>query len=159
MLDYPDSTVITRTDEHTSLKLWLKILKCHNLIDHRLRKKLRVRFGTTLSRFDLMAQLHRHPEGLKMSDLSQRLMVTGGNITGLTHRLIAEGMGERHDDPADRRAFYIKLTAKGVELFEQMAAEHEQWVKEIFSDLSNDETLRLSEVLTHLKDYLGHSDK
>ena len=78
-------------DHHQALKLWLRLLACTTLIETEIRARFRAGFGTTLPRFDLMAQLEREPGGLKMSELSQRLMVTGGNVTGLTDQL--EGRG------------------------------------------------------------------
>jgi len=45
-----------------------------------------------LPRFDLLAQLDRAPEGLTLSALSRRLMVSNGNMTGLVERLTAEGL-------------------------------------------------------------------
>jgi DNA-binding MarR family transcriptional regulator len=38
-----------------------------------------------------MAQLYRYEGGLKMRDLSRYLMVTGGNVTGLTDDLEKDG--------------------------------------------------------------------
>jgi DNA-binding MarR family transcriptional regulator len=110
------------------------------------RTRLRGRFGTTLPRFDLMAQLERHPEGLKMNELSQRLMVTGGNVTAIVDQLEKEGLVERLDEPADRRAFRIHLTKSGEKAFAEMARAHEEWVVELFSGVSRkdqDELLRL----------------
>src|SRR5512135_2946428 len=76
-------------DHHESLRLWLRLLTCTLLIERRIRARLREDFGTTLPRFDLMAQLERNPAGLRMGELSQRLMVTGGNVTGITDQLVA----------------------------------------------------------------------
>src|SRR5258708_20340358 len=73
--------------DHTSLRLWLRLLTCTTMIENYVRGKLREAFDTTLPRFDLMAQLARHPEGLKMRELSELLMVSGGNVTGITHQL------------------------------------------------------------------------
>jgi DNA-binding MarR family transcriptional regulator len=105
----------------------------------------------TLARFDLMAQLERRPEGLKMGELSRRLMVTSGNVTGLTDQLVAEGMVERTPIPADRRAFLVRLTTKGKRAFGVMAAEHEGWVIDMFSGLSDRERDRLHALLGRLK--------
>ena len=71
-------------------------------------------------------------QGLKMSELSQRMMVTGGNVTGITDGLEKEGLVVREVDAADRRVFRVKLTAEGQRQFRRMAAEHEQWVIELF---------------------------
>ena len=90
--------------EHAhELRLWLRLLTCSQLIEKRVRAGLREQFDTTLPRFDLMAQLERHPEGLKMKELSHRLMVTGGNVTGITDQLVIEGLVERMGVEGDRR--------------------------------------------------------
>ena len=100
-------------DHHESLRLWLRLLTCTLMIERRVRANLRERFAITLPRFDLMAQLERHPQGLRMGELSRRLMVTGGNVTGLASQLVDEGLVERLAIPGDRRAHAVRLTAKG----------------------------------------------
>src|SRR4030095_8969398 len=75
-----------------ALRLWLRLLTCTQIIEKQVRGGLRAQFDTTLPRFDLMAQLERSPEGLKMNELSRRMMVTGGNVTGITDQLAAEGL-------------------------------------------------------------------
>ena len=80
-----------------ALRLWLRMLTCTQLIEKQVRSQLREQFDTTLPRFDLMAQLERKPDGLKMNELSRRMMVTGGNVTGITDQLVAEGLVERVD--------------------------------------------------------------
>jgi DNA-binding MarR family transcriptional regulator len=134
-----------------ALRTWLRLLTCHNQIEASLRHQLRLGFDTTLPRFDLMAQLDRHPQGLKMRELSRLLMVTGGNVTGLADRLADEGLIERREDPRDRRAYYVSLTAKGREQFRLMAREHEQWVTRLFATLSGQELTQLWELLGKLK--------
>ena len=112
---------------------------------------LRERFGGSLPRFDLMAQLDRHPAGLKMRELSQRLMVTGGNVTGLTDRLVAERLVERTEDPDDRRAFTVRLTPEGRRQFRAMAREHERWVASLFEGLDAASQTELFRLLGLLK--------
>ena len=92
----------SRADDHRALRLWLRLLTCTQLIEGQVRGRLRERFATTLPRFDLMSQLERHPQGLKMNELSRRMMVTGGNVTGIVDQLAAEGLVERQADAADR---------------------------------------------------------
>src|SRR5688500_8973847 len=112
-----DRESAARADDHRALRLWLRLLTCTQLIERRVRSRLRERFATTLPRFDLMAQLARHPEGLKMNELSRLLMVTGGNVTGIVDQLEGEGLVARVDEPADRRAFRIHLTKAGERSF------------------------------------------
>ncbi|MCD6666239.1 MAG: MarR family transcriptional regulator [Hydrogenophaga sp.] len=140
--------------EHAQeLRLWLRLLACSQLIEKRVRTQLRERFDTTLPRFDLMAQLERHPEGLKMKELSQRLMVTGGNVTGITDQLVAEGLVERMGVEGDRRAFLVRLTPEGRETFERMAVEHEQWIVQAFEGLSPRELDQLHKLLGKVKQH------
>ena len=140
--------------EHAQeLRLWLRLLACSQLIEKRVRAGLREQFDTTLPRFDLMAQLERHPEGLKMKELSQRLMVTGGNVTGITDQLVAEGLVERMGVEGDRRAFLVRLTPEGRETFERMAVEHEQWIVQAFEGLSPRELDQLHKLLGKVKQH------
>ena len=136
---------------HQALRLWLRMLTCTMTIEQRVRAGLRERFATTLPRFDLMAQLERNAQGLKMGELSRRLMVTSGNVTGLTDQLAAEGLVERTPIPADRRAHLVRLTPKGKHAFDAMAAAHERWIIDIFSGLSEAERSKLHALLGQLK--------
>ena len=138
-------------DHHEALRLWLRLLTCTLLIERRIRGRLRERFRTTLPRFDLMAQLERNPEGLRMGELSRRMMVTGGNITGITDQLAAEGLVERRPIPGDRRAQAVRLTAKGRRAFDAMAAAHERWIIELLSGLGTADRDRLYLMLGRLK--------
>ena len=154
----PDQESRLSDDHHESLRLWLRLLTCTMMIEHRVRTRLRERFAISLPRFDLMAQLERNPQGLKMVELSRRLMVTGGNVTGITDQLVAEGLVERRSIPGDRRAFAVRLTAKGRRAFDAMAAAHERWVIEMFAGLPRAERERLHALLGRVKDMLRAQD-
>ena len=138
-------------DQHATLRLWLRLMSCTATIERHVRERLRARFDTTLPRFDMMAQLSREPRGLKMNELSRRLMVTGGNVTGLTDQLVAEGLVVRRVMPGDRRACNVRLTPKGKRLFDAMAVEHERWIDDLMGALPADERAALHESLGHLK--------
>ena len=143
------------TDEtHESLRLWLRLLTCSHLIENHVRKSLAAEFKTTLPRFDLMAQLERFPEGLQMGELSRRMLVTGGNVTGIADQLERAGLIVRTADPADRRAYLVKLTKEGRRLFGQMAVGHESWIVNLFSGIPKREQRVLSESLSHLRMHL-----
>ena len=118
------------------LRLWLRLLTCTQLIEKQIRSDLRERFDTSLPRFDLMAQLERTPEGLRMNELSRRMMVTGGNVTGITDQLEGEGLVERLEVEGDRRAYRVRLTPKGRRQFSDMAKAHEEWIVNAFAALS-----------------------
>ena len=133
------------------LRLWLRLLTCTQLVERELRTRLRDEFETTLPRFDLMAQLERVPSGLRMSELSRRMMVTGGNVTGITDQLEAEGLVERVPVEGDRRAFSVRLTPAGRKQFKAMAERHESWIVDAFAGLSSTEIQALHQLLGKVK--------
>ncbi len=151
MSKHSDSETRAHTEHANALRLWLRMLACSNLIESNVRTRLRQDFDITLPRFDLMAQLERVPEGMKMGELSRRMMVTGGNVTGITDQLVEEGLVKRMDNPDDRRAYIVKLTPAGHKVFGEMAAAHEQWIVELFGGLSVAQSDQLYELLAKLK--------
>ena len=152
MNDSPLDLEARAHSEHAQeLRLWLRLLTCSQLIEKRVRAGLREQFDTTLPRFDLMAQLERHPEGLKMKELSHRLMVTGGNVTGITDQLVNEGLVERLDVDGDRRAFRVRLTDLGRTTFAEMARQHEPWIVDAFEGLSPRDLESLHKLLGKVK--------
>jgi len=136
-----------------ALRLWLRLLTCTQLIEKQVRNELRSQFATTLPRFDLMSQLERSPDGLKMNELSRRMMVTGGNVTGITDQLVTEGLVERINVEGDRRAWRVRLTARGRKLFNDMAQQHEAWICDAFASLSPKEINQLHKLLGKVKQH------
>ena len=141
----PGAGTQARAADHdrTSLRLWLQLLTCTALIERHVREKLRYRFDITLPRFDMLAQLDREPKGL--------LMVTGGNVTGLTDQLVAEGLVVRRAIPGDRRAYNVRLTPKGKRQFDAMSGDHERWIVELLDGVAPDARIALHESLARLK--------
>ena len=147
----PDLESRLTDDHHDALRLWLRLLPCTTMVERGIRRRLRDRFGMTLARFDLMAQLERFPAGLRMGELSRRLMVTGGNVTGLVAQLVDEGLVERGAVPHDRRAHVVRLTARGREAFGAMAIAHERWIVDMIEDLGTADRERLHGLLGKFK--------
>ena len=146
-----DMEARAHSEHPEALRLWLRLLTCTQLIERRVRSGLREQFETTLPRFDLMAQLDRYPDGLKMNELGRLLMVTGGNVTAIVDQLEKESLVERLDEPGDRRASRIRLTRNGRRSFAEMARVHEQWVVQLLSGLSKREQDELLKLLAKLK--------
>lgn len=136
-----------------ALRLWLRLLTCTQLIEKQVRIGLREEFNTTLPRFDLMAQLERAPQGMKMTELSRRMMVTSGNITPVTDQLVKEGLLERLSVEGDRRAWLIRLTPTGRSLFKKMAKRHEAWIVQAFGSLNSQEMQHLHALLGRVKQH------
>jgi DNA-binding MarR family transcriptional regulator len=133
------------------LRLWLRLLTCTTLVETEIRRRLREQFDVTLPRFDLMAQLERAPDGMTLGDLSKRMMVSNGNVTGLVDRLVESGHLERFALPTDRRVQVVKLTLSGRTAFAAMASAHEDWIAELFAGLSERDIGGLLKSLGKLK--------
>jgi DNA-binding MarR family transcriptional regulator len=140
-------------EDAKALRLWLRLLACTQLVEREVRGRLREEFGITLPRFDLMAQLERAPDGLKMSELSGRMMVTGGNVTGITDQLVAEGLVDRLTVAGDRRACRVRLTAKGRRVVRDVGRQHERWIVDAFGALGDKELATLHRLLGKVKDH------
>jgi len=136
-----------RRGQKTQLRLWLSMLSITKMISQEIRRRLRSKFDATLPQFDLLAQLYREPDGLRLGELSRRTMVTNGNITGLADRLEADGLIRREALDGDRRVTVAKLTRQGRETFSEMARAHEDWLRELMADVDDD---TLAEALRRL---------
>jgi DNA-binding MarR family transcriptional regulator len=138
-------------DHQAELRLWLRLLTCTNLIEGEIRRRLRDAFHVTLPRFDLMAQLDKNPAGMTLGELSSRMMVSNGNVTGLVERLLAQGLLDRRPSPDDRRAQLVSLTSDGRRAFRAMARAHENWIAEIFGELDRDDIDEMMRLLAKAK--------
>lgn len=138
-------------DHEAELRLWLRLLTCTTLIENEIRQRLRTEFDITLPRFDLMAQLDRAPNGMTLGELSQRMMVSNGNVTGLVERLVSLNLVERRPAPNDRRAMIVTLTPEGRRTFRALARTHENWIADIFSGLESEEIETLMKLLAKTK--------
>jgi DNA-binding MarR family transcriptional regulator len=147
-----ETKVAERPHDHKAeLRLWLRIFTCKMLIESEVRRRLRETFDVTLPRFDLMAQLDRAPGGMTLGELSQRMMVTNGNVTGLVDRLVAQNLLDRKPSPTDRRAQIVSLTAEGRKTFRAMARANGDWIGEILAGLSGGEISDLMRLLDKAK--------
>ena len=136
---------------HLELRLWLRLIGCSVKMESLLSQRLRKEFKTSMARFDVLAQLERFPDGLTMSELSRRLIVSNGAITGLVDKLMQAGLVIRRYDPADRRSMIVRLTRKGRESFLRMARRHEEWVVSLLGELSVEAQSELMQNLTLLQ--------
>ena len=151
MTDVLDLEARTTGDHQSELRLWLRLLTCSTMVEREVRRRLRQQFNVTLPRFDLMAQLERRPDGMILGELSQRMMVSNGNITGLVRLLGEHGLVATFTDPGDRRVTYVRLTTAGRANFADMAAAHAGWIATMFADLDAEALARLMDGLGRLK--------
>ncbi len=159
-----DRETAAQTGDHLKLRLWLRLLTCAQLIETTIRVRLRTEFDTTLPRFDVLAQLDaasgaNTPGSLTMGELSARLMVTSGSVTGLVDTMETDQLVQRRVHPADRRSTLISMTPRGRALFNRMAPAHAIWIDELMAGLPTPEAHTLHRLLGRLKQSASEADR
>jgi DNA-binding MarR family transcriptional regulator len=132
------------------LKMWIRMLGMTRASESHLREFLRVKHGTTLPRFDVLAALYRRRDGVTMSELSRMLLVSNGNATAVVDRLESDGLVRRTPSDADRRTVFVALTPEGLAQFEGLASDHEREVDQLFASLSEPDLDMLTEILKRM---------
>ncbi len=141
------------------LGLWLRLITNSNIVEKEIRNLFRSEFSVTLPRFDLMAALYRENGGLTMGELSKRLLVSNGNVTGIVERLQKEGLVKRWVLPTDRRIYSVGLTPKGRTEFKEMADRHKQWIAGIFGGLEDEELTQMIRMMDRMRDALRQREE
>lgn len=150
--EYPEYDEEGRIARKARLKLWLTMLRSARHIEYALRDRLKTEFDTTLPRFDVMAVLFRMEEGMTMTQLSDHLVVSNGNVTGIVDRLEQEGFVERITDENDRRTTLVTMTEEGRIDFSYMAIAHQEWINELLDAVSVDDAHLLTDKLSGLRE-------
>lgn len=145
--------------EPEAVRLWLRLLTCSLTIEKRIRRRLSEEFDTTLPRFDVLAALDRRTDGMTMGELSQALLVSGGNLTALVRQLERQGFLTMRRDPEDRRSWVVSISDTGRKHFRQIATEHHHWIAGMFEGMSADHSARLYDLLAELKNSLARSQE
>jgi DNA-binding MarR family transcriptional regulator len=122
-----------RGEELLAVSVWVRLLKAHGLLLREVRR--RVPEALTLPQFDLLAQLHRRPEGMTPGELTHELIVSPGNVTGIVARLGRLGLVERRPVPDDHRAVRIRLSAPGRRLMLRAIPRHRRDVKALLTPI------------------------
>ncbi len=152
--------VLTEPISKQCLRVCFRLSKANDSIQAVLRRNLRQEHESTLPRFDVMSALSRHPHGLKMSEISDLLRISNGNVTTIVGRLVAQELVERKRAPGDRRAVEISLTDKGHAAFKVQAADHEVWVANLLSGIGGHAlvsiNVMLEEINNHLESVVGN---
>ncbi|WP_033073646.1 MarR family winged helix-turn-helix transcriptional regulator [Sphingopyxis sp. MWB1] len=142
-------------DERGSVKLWLRLLTCATVIEKRLKRGFADQYDITLPRFDVMAALDRNPQGMTMGQLSQALLVSNGNVTGVVQTLMRDRYVSIAPSPTDGRSSIVRLSQEGRECFAGLAEAHHRWVEQMLGGLSAEERAALYDLLGSLKHSLA----
>ena len=135
-----------------SLKLWIELIRCSNILERHVDKNFRQHYGQSISRFDVLSQLERvADEGLTVGELGLKLIASKGNITGLVNRMIKDHLVTKESKPDDRRCFQVKISKDGLSLFKKMAVDHASWIESSFSALNIDSMKNMTRLLAEIR--------
>ena len=83
--------------------------------------------GLSMPQFSILMQLH-YKGACGMSAISERFDVSAAAASQLVDKLVQAGYLERTEDPSDRRAKLLKLSANGAKLVEAGIQERYRWM-------------------------------
>lgn len=116
------------------------------------------RFGISGAQWGVLRQIHaaeqQRPEPLRMTELSERLIIRPASVTGVIDRLARDGFVRRTALPTDLRVKLIQLTDKGRGLVERVLAVHDQQIAKVLGGLSAVEQKEFQRLLTRLGQHL-----
>ncbi len=138
---------VSLDSNHAGVSAWIRLIKAYNLVLRKARGRLT---ECTLSQFDVVAHLVREKNGMTPVELSRKLLVTAGNITGLIDRMEKSGLVQRIRDTKDRRTIRIQLTEKGRKLASRVIPRHSADIESIFTALNEAEKNQLHKTLDKL---------
>jgi DNA-binding MarR family transcriptional regulator len=118
------------------------------------------RFGISGSQWGVLRTLHRDQApgsgGLRITDLSERLLIRPPSVTGVVDRLERGGLVVRGAASDDLRAKHVRLTARGRRLVEQILSVHGEQVDSLLGGLTAADQSELQRLLDRLS---GHLEK
>ena len=148
----PDSSTLTpsqKASQEPALALLRELVKAYQAFyaydDAHIRQ-----LGLTMPQFDVIATLG-NTQGMMMSQLAEKTLVTKGTLTGIIDRLEKKGLVRREVPPDNRRCFIVMLTPEGQELFEEIFPTHIAHLKECLSSFSPEEMAHLQTGLHRLR--------
>jgi len=137
--------------EDSALRLWRAMLRATLTVAGPLRSLL-TQWGLTPPRWDVLQVLAEGPpQGLRLSDIGERLLMTGGNVTGIVDHLESAGLVERLPLEEDRRVVLARMTPRGWEVYEQVAPEHRQRVAALLAGMTAEQRQALTAMLEQVE--------
>jgi DNA-binding MarR family transcriptional regulator len=128
---------------------WRGLLRVRETVTRALDERLRADHGLSLDDYGILITLIGRPgRRQRMSRLGDQRMLTPSGITRAVARLEERGLVRREQDPADGRAFFATLTAKGVKELRRAQRAHHTIVRELYTRrLDNRELAQLGKLL------------
>lgn len=111
---------------------------------------------TSLPRYEILSVLSRRPNGIRLTELSERALVSKPRATLHVGELVAAGFVERRSDPNDGRASIVTITATGRDVLAQWQPGHRALARQLVIDVLDEDELRsLAAALTKILRAIG----
>ena len=137
-----------RSQAHLALNTYVKQMRAANAARNFASRSLGDA-GVTLTQFAVLEALY-HLGPMSLSDIAQKVLTTGGNLTMVLGNLEKQGLAKRHPCPEDRRMMIVVLTAKGKLLIRKVFPQHAAAIAGFLDVLSPEERARLGELCRKL---------
>lgn len=136
-------------DSKPFLDLAYLIAIVYNTVDRKLDVLLRKR-KLSVPKFNILMILKFQggEEGLSQKAISERLIVSDGNITGILDRMEKEKLLQRTPHPKDRRVNLVRLTPKGDGILEELIPVYDKLLKENVDKVSAKDQKTLISIFT-----------
>ncbi|WP_051273146.1 MarR family winged helix-turn-helix transcriptional regulator [Desulfotruncus alcoholivorax] len=139
-------------DSYLAIRTVIELIKCYDVFEDNMARHF-ARFGLSQPKFNALMQLRQAgDQGLALSELGERMLVSRANITGLIDRMEKDGLVVREVDRRDRRIFRAKLTTKATNLLEIILPVHVSFTQETMAGLTTDEKELFLTLLQKLKE-------
>lgn len=142
-----------------SVEMLLNLAYTYDIVSSHLSGKI-VPYGITRAGFNVLRILSRsQSKSCKQNEISQLMLVSRANITGLVDSLFRKGLVERISDPNDRRVNMIKILPKGEKLLEDLLPGYYQHMQDMCSVFTPKEKKVFNELLTRLRNRTNEAKK
>ena len=131
-----------------ALDTWVKLARAFSTFNKKSIENIRS-FNLTQSQFSVLEVLG-HLGPMKIGDVCDKMLVSGGNMTLILDNLEKIDLIERVFSKEDRRAINVRLTEKGSKLFNEIFKQHAEFIGQRMSILSKDEQKKLGALLKKL---------
>jgi MarR family 2-MHQ and catechol resistance regulon transcriptional repressor len=137
-----------RTKQRLALATYVRLIRAANTARSHSSRHLGDS-GLTLTQFAVLEALY-HLGPMSLSDIAQKILTTGGNLTMVVGNLEKQGLAQRQRSPDDRRVLIVALTARGKTLMRRIFPEHAAAIVEFMGLLSSGEQVRLGDLCRKL---------
>lgn len=131
-----------------ALSTWVKLARAFSSVNKKSVENIRT-FGLTQPQFAVIEVLG-HLGPLKVGEICDKMLVSGGNMTLVLDNIEKLGLLERIHSKEDRRAINVQLTKQGQELFDKIFESHAEHISKIMSVLDGEEQKQLGDLLRKL---------